>query len=160
MLCHHHTKKSHNSQTPLKGAPKYISQDDDVPEEASETAARKNKVPAVPIQVLGTVPDEFSDTAPTPNAEVGNPKANNKQRKPPPTYPKVTPSLSEEDLDSQNHQRSMENNLGLALNGQTYANMEFVKALSLNVSVSFTQLMTKVYIREFIEFVRSYTLSN
>eukprot|EP00536_Pseudo-nitzschia_multiseries_P001370 jgi/Psemu1/3243/gm1.3243_g len=104
---------------------KYISQDDDVPEEASETAVRTNKVPAVPPQVLGTVCDGFSDTAPKLNAEVGNPKANTGQREPPPTYVKATLSLSEEDLDYQNHQRSVEKNLGSALNGQTYADTEF-----------------------------------
>eukprot|EP00536_Pseudo-nitzschia_multiseries_P009489 jgi/Psemu1/23318/gm1.23318_g len=112
-------KKSHNSPPPSKGTPKYISQDD-VPEDATETAAKTNKVPAVPTQVLGTVSDEFSDTVPKSNAEAGNPKANTQQRKPPPIYSKAIPSLSEE--------------------------TEFVKALSLDVSTSFTQLMTKVYI--------------
>eukprot|EP00536_Pseudo-nitzschia_multiseries_P001891 jgi/Psemu1/4347/gm1.4347_g len=62
-------KMSRNSQTPSKGSPKYSSKDNDVPEEASKTAARTNKVPAVPNQVLGTFSDEFSGTVPKPNAE-------------------------------------------------------------------------------------------
>eukprot|EP00536_Pseudo-nitzschia_multiseries_P015323 jgi/Psemu1/41999/gm1.41999_g len=95
-------KKSRNSQTPSKGTPEYISQDNDVPEGASKTAARTNKVPAVPM--------------PKPNAVVGNPKANIQQRKSPPIYPKAKPSLSEEDLDYRQHWRSVEKNLGLALN--------------------------------------------
>eukprot|EP00536_Pseudo-nitzschia_multiseries_P009925 jgi/Psemu1/24557/gm1.24557_g len=131
MVAYHHHQSRVLFQTPSKGAPKYISQDNDVPEEASNS-------------VLGTVSDEFSDTVPKPNAEAGNPKANAKQRKPPPTYPKGIPSLSEEDLNYRNHWRSVEKNLGSALNGQMYANTEFVKALSLDVSTSFTQLMTKV----------------
>eukprot|EP00536_Pseudo-nitzschia_multiseries_P005059 jgi/Psemu1/11631/gm1.11631_g len=54
-------------------APEYISQDDDVPEEASKTAARTNEVPAVLNQeVLGSVSDEFSDATQKLNAEVGN----------------------------------------------------------------------------------------
>eukprot|EP00536_Pseudo-nitzschia_multiseries_P009020 jgi/Psemu1/22160/gm1.22160_g len=82
-------KKSHNSQTPSTGAPKYISQDNDVPEKVSKIAARTNKVPVVPTQVLGTVSDEFSDTAPKPDAEVN--------------------------FDYQNHWRSAKKNLGSAL---------------------------------------------
>eukprot|EP00536_Pseudo-nitzschia_multiseries_P004680 jgi/Psemu1/10533/gm1.10533_g len=154
-------KKSCKSLTPSNSAPKYITQEDNVPEESSETAARTNKVPAVLTQV-GTVSDAFSDTVTTMNAEVGvqsvppvvaamvvpaaNPKENDKQRKAQSTYAKAVPSLSEEDLDYPNHWRSVEENLGLALNGQMYANTEFVKALRLDLSTSFNQLMTKVYI--------------
>eukprot|EP00536_Pseudo-nitzschia_multiseries_P010754 jgi/Psemu1/26852/gm1.26852_g len=110
-------KKSHKSPSPLKGTPKYISQDNDhVPGEASKTASRTNKVPDVPTQVLGTdddpeeasqteartnevlaaptqvlrtVSDEYSKTATRMNAEAGNSKANIQQRKTPPIYPKV-----------------------------------------------------------------------
>eukprot|EP00536_Pseudo-nitzschia_multiseries_P011830 jgi/Psemu1/30212/gm1.30212_g len=138
--------RQQHERTQKLGPPKYISQDNDVPEEAFETAARTNKVPAVHSQILGTVSDEFSDTAPKPNAVVVNPSANTQQRKPPPIYPRTISSLSEEDLNYRKHWRSVEKNFGLALNGQTYANTEFAKALSWDVSTSFTQLMTKVYI--------------
>eukprot|EP00536_Pseudo-nitzschia_multiseries_P010527 jgi/Psemu1/26208/gm1.26208_g len=106
--------------------------------------------------------------------QVGSPKANPKQRKHPQIYPKAIPSLSEEDLDYQQHRRSVEKSLGLALNGQTYANTEFVKALSSDVSTSFTQLMKKEEVihsisdkekekeeeeekREFVEYIWFYT---
>eukprot|EP00536_Pseudo-nitzschia_multiseries_P005549 jgi/Psemu1/12816/gm1.12816_g len=154
-------KNSRKSPIPSKGAPKCITQEDDVPEEPLETASRTNIVPPVLTQV-GTVSDEFSDTGTTTNTKVGvqavppvvtamvvstaKPKASTKQRGPPPTYTKAVASLSEEDLDYQKHQRSLEKNLGLALNGQAHANTEFVKALSLDVSTSFTQWKTKVYI--------------
>eukprot|EP00536_Pseudo-nitzschia_multiseries_P002515 jgi/Psemu1/5719/gm1.5719_g len=139
-------------------------------DEASKTATRTKGVPAVLIQVE-TVSDGASKTATTTNIECGveavpqgaatkvpaaHPKANPSQRKPPPaglvhspslsrTNTKAVASLSEEDLDYQKHRRSVEKNLGSALNGQTYANRKFVKALSLDVSTYFTQLMTKVY---------------
>eukprot|EP00536_Pseudo-nitzschia_multiseries_P016268 jgi/Psemu1/45540/gm1.45540_g len=126
------------------------------------------------LQVSSGVDDfeEVSQTAITTNGELGvqpvpqgagtkahaaNPKANPTPRKHPfaasvsspdlsHTNTKAAASLSEEDLDYQQHRKSVEKNLGLALNGQTYANMEFVKALSLDATTSFTQLMTKVYI--------------
>eukprot|EP00536_Pseudo-nitzschia_multiseries_P001761 jgi/Psemu1/4006/gm1.4006_g len=145
---------SHKSQSPSKGAPKYFTQEDGISEEASNTVARTNKVPAVLTQI-GTANTEVGVQAvpPVVAARVvpaANPKANTDQRKPPPTYTKVVVSLLEEDLDYRKHQRSVEKNLGSALNGQTYVNAEFVQALSLNVSTSFTQLMTKVYIEEVV----------
>eukprot|EP00536_Pseudo-nitzschia_multiseries_P005884 jgi/Psemu1/13915/gm1.13915_g len=130
-------KKSLRSPPPSQGSPKYITQEDDhVSDKSSQKATRTNvevgapaaattnKVPAVCTpEVLGSISDDISNAVQKANAEV------------------------EEDLDYRKHRRSVEKNLGSALNGQTYANKEFVKALrSLDVSTSFTQLMTTVYI--------------
>eukprot|EP00536_Pseudo-nitzschia_multiseries_P011755 jgi/Psemu1/29850/gm1.29850_g len=111
-------KKSRKSPPPSKGAPKYITQETDVPEEASETAAGTYKLSAV-LTPVGTVSAGVQAVPRRATMEVpaANPKANLDQRKPPPTYTKVP-----------------------------YANTEFAKAFSSYVSMYFTQLMTKPYI--------------
>eukprot|EP00536_Pseudo-nitzschia_multiseries_P004442 jgi/Psemu1/9970/gm1.9970_g len=128
MADHHHQRRVIKTSPPLKCAPKYNTQEDGVSEEASNTAARTNEVPSVLTQV-GIVSDEAFATATTPNAEVGV------QAVPPVVAATVAPAANPK---ANTNQRSVEKNFGLALNGRTYANTEFVKA--------FTQLMKKVYI--------------
>eukprot|EP00536_Pseudo-nitzschia_multiseries_P019454 jgi/Psemu1/60791/gm1.60791_g len=166
-------KKRSKSPFPLNGLPIFITQDN-VSEEAFQKVAKTNGEPGVLTQVddseeasqtatttngeLGVQPVPQRGATKDPAA---HPKANPRQRKhlpaalvsspdlsqtsPSSTNTKMVASLSEEDLDYQQHRRSTEKNLGSALNGQAYANTELVKALSSDVSTSFTQLMTKGY---------------
>eukprot|EP00536_Pseudo-nitzschia_multiseries_P010574 jgi/Psemu1/26376/gm1.26376_g len=123
------------------------------------------------VTALVTSPDDDSEAAGIKNHDkspllkkrraamevpAAHPKVNpSSQRKPPPagsahspdlscTNTKAVASLSEEDLDYRQHQRSVESWIGTEWSD--VCNTEFVKASSLNVSTSFTQLMTKVYI--------------
>eukprot|EP00536_Pseudo-nitzschia_multiseries_P012219 jgi/Psemu1/31303/gm1.31303_g len=66
--------------------------------------------------------------------------------KPALAYSLAIRSTVQDDVDHQKHRTSIEKNLQLALNGQTYASAEFVKALSFKFATYFTQLMTKVFI--------------
>eukprot|EP00536_Pseudo-nitzschia_multiseries_P012137 jgi/Psemu1/31034/gm1.31034_g len=63
-------KKRRKSQSPSKGASKYITQGDNVSEEGSKTAARTNVEPAVVIPVpVDNVSEEVSHTAARTNEE-------------------------------------------------------------------------------------------
>eukprot|EP00536_Pseudo-nitzschia_multiseries_P009710 jgi/Psemu1/24045/gm1.24045_g len=146
-------KHCKSQQSPSNVIPRVIIQDN-VSEEASQITAKTNGKSSVLTQVDDS--EEASQTATITNKEVGvqavpegaatkvpaaHPKANPSQRKSPPPGSVLSP-----DLSCTNTKASVEKNLGLALNGQRYTNAEFVKASSPDVSTSFTQLMTKVYI--------------
>eukprot|EP00536_Pseudo-nitzschia_multiseries_P015881 jgi/Psemu1/44141/gm1.44141_g len=136
-------KKRRKSPFPLNGLPIFITQDN-VSEEAFQKVAKTNGEPGVLTQVDDS--EEASQTATTTNGELGvQPVPQGAATKDPAAHPKANPRQRKH-LPAALHRRSTEKKIGSALNDQMYANTELVKALSSDVSTSFTQLMTKGYI--------------